>query len=184
MLWPVDWTAQKTADGGRRLLTGSSDDMAADIAAFAQAGVRHVCLTFQTASLPETLERMQRFAEQVMPRYGDVLGVTSVGRNTATVIPSFIGIQPSVFARASRELDPGQQRPGPHLRAWFAHLVGFAEAQLLPCVADPFAAVQKDRDERVCIDRNPCGRKRPCATILKRRLCLAAREKTREPWPL
>ena len=41
--------------------------MAADVAALEQAGVRHVCLTFQTASLPETLERMQRFAEEVMP---------------------------------------------------------------------------------------------------------------------
>jgi hypothetical protein len=41
--------------------------MAADAAALQQAGVRHICLTFQTASLPETLERMQRFAEEAMP---------------------------------------------------------------------------------------------------------------------
>jgi alkanesulfonate monooxygenase SsuD/methylene tetrahydromethanopterin reductase-like flavin-dependent oxidoreductase (luciferase family) len=67
VLWPVDWTAQKSVDGGRRLLTGRSEDMAADVAALERAGVRHLCLTFQTANLPETLERMQRFAEEVMP---------------------------------------------------------------------------------------------------------------------
>jgi hypothetical protein len=41
--------------------------MAADVAALRQAGARHLCLTFQTANLPETLERMQRFAEEVVP---------------------------------------------------------------------------------------------------------------------
>jgi alkanesulfonate monooxygenase SsuD/methylene tetrahydromethanopterin reductase-like flavin-dependent oxidoreductase (luciferase family) len=67
VLWPVDWSAQRTAEGGRRLFTGSSADMAADAAALREAGVRHIALTFQTASLPETLERMQRFAAEVMP---------------------------------------------------------------------------------------------------------------------
>jgi probable F420-dependent oxidoreductase len=67
VLWPVDWTAQTNADGARRLFTGRSEDMAADVAALEAAGVRHLCLTFQTAALPETLERMQRFAEEVMP---------------------------------------------------------------------------------------------------------------------
>jgi hypothetical protein len=67
VLWPLDWTAQTTADGTRRLLTGRSEDMAADLAALQSAGIRHVCLTFQTPSLPETLERMQRFAQEVMP---------------------------------------------------------------------------------------------------------------------
>jgi hypothetical protein len=41
--------------------------MAADIAALEAAGVRHLCLTFQTATVAETIERMQRFAEEVMP---------------------------------------------------------------------------------------------------------------------
>lgn len=67
VLWPVDWAEQKGADGGRRLLTGRSQDIAADIAALERAGVRHLCLTFQTSSLPETLDRMQRFADEVMP---------------------------------------------------------------------------------------------------------------------
>src|SRR5262245_24784237 len=68
VLWPVSWTAQDAADRERRLLTGGAELMLADIAALAAAGVRHLCLTFQTPSLAETLERMQRFAEEVMPR--------------------------------------------------------------------------------------------------------------------
>jgi hypothetical protein len=44
--------------------------MAADVDALARAGVHHLCLTFQSTSLSETLERMQRFAEDVMPLVG------------------------------------------------------------------------------------------------------------------
>jgi hypothetical protein len=62
----VDWNAQKSADGGRRLLTGASADMIADINALHEAGVRHLCLTFQTPSLNDTLERMRRFAAEVI----------------------------------------------------------------------------------------------------------------------
>ena len=65
-LGPVDWTAQKAGDGERRIFTGGTDDMATDVAALEQAGVRHVCLTFQTGDLAETLERIERFAEDVM----------------------------------------------------------------------------------------------------------------------
>jgi len=70
VLWPVDWVAQTTTDGARRLFTGRPEDMAADVHALEQAGARHLCLTFQTGNLPETLERMQRFAEGVMPLVG------------------------------------------------------------------------------------------------------------------
>ena len=70
VLWPVDWVAQTRAGGTRRLLTGRPEDMAADVDALARAGIRHLCLTFQTASLAETLERVQRFAEDVMPLVG------------------------------------------------------------------------------------------------------------------
>ena len=40
--------------------------MADDVQTLERAGVRHVCLTFQTGALAEMLERMQRFAEEVM----------------------------------------------------------------------------------------------------------------------
>jgi probable F420-dependent oxidoreductase len=67
VLWPLEWTAQKTAEGKRRIFTGSSADIAADADAFARLGVRHLSLTFQTPNLAESLERMQRFAEEVVP---------------------------------------------------------------------------------------------------------------------
>jgi probable F420-dependent oxidoreductase len=70
VFWPVDWAAQTGAGGTRRMLTGSPQAMADDIGALGRAGVRHVCLTFQTPSLPQTLERMQRFAAEVMPLVG------------------------------------------------------------------------------------------------------------------
>jgi probable F420-dependent oxidoreductase len=70
VLWPVDWTAQKTSDGARRLFCGSSADMAADAASLAKVGVRHVALTFQAATTAETLARMHKFASEVMPLVG------------------------------------------------------------------------------------------------------------------
>jgi len=41
--------------------------MAADAATLAKIGVRHVALTFQTATIAETLARMHKFAAEVMP---------------------------------------------------------------------------------------------------------------------
>jgi probable F420-dependent oxidoreductase len=70
VLSPVDWTAQKGHDSPRRLFTGSPADMAADAAALAKAGVRHINVSLQAGSARETVERMQRFAEQVMPLVG------------------------------------------------------------------------------------------------------------------
>ena len=67
ILWPVSWTAESAPDGSRRLVTGTSADMAADLVALARAGVRHVSLIFQTASAGETIARMTRFAAEVMP---------------------------------------------------------------------------------------------------------------------
>jgi probable F420-dependent oxidoreductase len=67
VLWPVSWTAEKGTDGGRRIFTGSAADLAADVAAFARLGVQHLSVTFQSATLQESLDRMQRFAEEVMP---------------------------------------------------------------------------------------------------------------------
>jgi alkanesulfonate monooxygenase SsuD/methylene tetrahydromethanopterin reductase-like flavin-dependent oxidoreductase (luciferase family) len=67
VLWPVSWTAEKSVDGERKIFTGSSADIAADVDAFAKVGVKHLSLTFQSATLQESLDRMQRFAEEVMP---------------------------------------------------------------------------------------------------------------------
>jgi probable F420-dependent oxidoreductase len=70
VLWPVSWTPQSTADGARRMLTGGARDMAADIAALARAGVRHLSISLQTPRLAETLARMEQFASEVMPLLG------------------------------------------------------------------------------------------------------------------
>ena len=65
--WPVHWQAQSMPEGGRRLLTGAAPDLAADLAALARIGVSTTILTFQTPDLNETLDRMHRFAAEVMP---------------------------------------------------------------------------------------------------------------------
>ncbi len=67
-LWfkPVSWTAQATADGSRQMFTGSAADMRQDAAALEQVGVSHVMLLLQAPTIEETLERMQRFAEDVI----------------------------------------------------------------------------------------------------------------------
>jgi probable F420-dependent oxidoreductase len=67
VLAPVEFGAPVTAAGERRLFSGSAADMAGDVKALADAGIRHLALSFQTASLPETLARMERFAREVMP---------------------------------------------------------------------------------------------------------------------
>ena len=54
VLWPANWTAQSTQEGTRRMLSGGSEDIAADILALARAGVRHLCVTLQTPQLSAT----------------------------------------------------------------------------------------------------------------------------------
>ena len=46
VLWPVKWEAEAATSGGRRTLTGSSDEMRQDVDTLARAGVRHLCLSF------------------------------------------------------------------------------------------------------------------------------------------
>ena len=58
---------RQAPNGTRMAFTGAAADIAADIEAMNRLGVRHLSLTFQGGSLNETLDRMQRFAEDVMP---------------------------------------------------------------------------------------------------------------------
>jgi len=67
VLSPTEWKSQPGHDVPRRMFTGTAADMAADAAALAAIGVEWVNLTFQTSSVQETLDRMQRFAEEVIP---------------------------------------------------------------------------------------------------------------------
>jgi probable F420-dependent oxidoreductase len=69
-LWflPPAWSAQSGPDNARQLFTGSGADMLADVAALEQAGARHVILYLQRPTIEETLDMMQRFAEEVMQK--------------------------------------------------------------------------------------------------------------------
>jgi probable F420-dependent oxidoreductase len=64
---PVDWTAQPGHDTPRRLMSGSTEQMADDVRALADIGVEYLNLTFPAGDLGEMSEAMSRFAEEVMP---------------------------------------------------------------------------------------------------------------------
>ena len=65
--WYDERTAGAAADGGRLSLTGSPEQISADISAFAGVGVRHLMLNFQGPTLQETQERMSYFANEIAP---------------------------------------------------------------------------------------------------------------------
>ena len=65
--WHDDPEAQMRPAGERPWLTGSAEQVAADIRAFEELGVNHLMMGFQGATVGETLERMERFVEEVAP---------------------------------------------------------------------------------------------------------------------
>lgn len=65
--WYNDQQAQTLDDGQRRIFTGGPEQIAADISAFQQRGVRHLMLGMQAPTLEESFERLERFASQVKP---------------------------------------------------------------------------------------------------------------------
>lgn len=67
-LWfaPPVFQAGQAGGGPRRLFSGSGADMLEDAAALEKAGARHTILYMQRPTLEETLDVMQRFAEEVM----------------------------------------------------------------------------------------------------------------------
>jgi len=68
-LWfkPVTWSEQSAPEGGRVMFAGTSAQMAEDASALARIGVRHLVVLLQAPTLAESLERLQRFAEDVIP---------------------------------------------------------------------------------------------------------------------
>jgi len=58
--------AQRETDGTRRLFTGSAADMLEDVAALEKVGARHVLIYPQRPTIEETLDVVQRFAEEVV----------------------------------------------------------------------------------------------------------------------
>jgi probable F420-dependent oxidoreductase len=65
--WYNDQQAQTLPDGQRRPLTGTPQQIADDIKHYEELGVRHMLVNLQGETQAQTLERMQRFADRIMP---------------------------------------------------------------------------------------------------------------------
>ena len=66
--WNNENQVVKNADGDRMLLTGSVDAMVDDINQMKALGFRHLMMNFAAPDVTGMADRMQVFAEQVMPR--------------------------------------------------------------------------------------------------------------------
>jgi probable F420-dependent oxidoreductase len=66
--WFNDQQAMTLPDGQRRPLTGRPQQIADDIKRYADLGVRHMMVNLQGDTLAQSLKRMQRFADRIMPR--------------------------------------------------------------------------------------------------------------------
>jgi alkanesulfonate monooxygenase SsuD/methylene tetrahydromethanopterin reductase-like flavin-dependent oxidoreductase (luciferase family) len=69
LAYRATWSSetQELPEGGRKPFTGAPEQVASDVAAFAEVGVGHLHFDFQGASLDESLERMERFATEIRP---------------------------------------------------------------------------------------------------------------------
>jgi probable F420-dependent oxidoreductase len=65
--WLNDQQAQTLPDGQRRPLTGTPQQIADDVKRYEELGVRHMLVNLQGETQAQTLERMQRFADRIMP---------------------------------------------------------------------------------------------------------------------
>ena len=65
--WSNDQQAQTLPDGQRRPLTGTPQQIADDIKRYEELGVRHMLVNLQGETQAQTLERMRRFADRIMP---------------------------------------------------------------------------------------------------------------------
>ena len=67
---PLYDTGIPSPDGSRRPFSGAADDIAGDIQTFAAIGVDELIFDFRGRSIAESVERLQRFAAEVMPLVG------------------------------------------------------------------------------------------------------------------
>ncbi len=65
-----DSTAVPSSEGGRRAFTGDKDEIADDIAKYHELGLRCLVLNFEGSSVSETLERMEHFMSDIVPKAG------------------------------------------------------------------------------------------------------------------
>ena len=66
--WYNDRQAEVGPDGGRRIFTGSPEQIAEDVHIFEDLGVSYLMLNLQAPTLEESVERMERFATEVKPK--------------------------------------------------------------------------------------------------------------------
>ncbi len=66
-VWYGGDTPTMLESGERMVLTGNAQDIAGDIKAFEELGVRHILFNFLGANLQESLDNMEGFAADVMP---------------------------------------------------------------------------------------------------------------------
>jgi hypothetical protein len=64
---PLYDTGIPSPDGSRRPFSGDPDDIASDIRTFAALGVHELIFDFRGESIAESVERLQRFAAEVVP---------------------------------------------------------------------------------------------------------------------
>jgi hypothetical protein len=64
---PVYDTTLAAAGETRRPFSGSTAEIMDDIAAYAQLGISELIFDFRSERLPESIERMERFAATIMP---------------------------------------------------------------------------------------------------------------------
>ena len=67
---PLYDAAVPDRDGSRRSFSGAPDEIADDIRAFAAIGVHELIFDFRGSAIAESIERLERFATEVMPRVG------------------------------------------------------------------------------------------------------------------
>ena len=65
--WLNDQQAQTLPNGQRRPLTGTPQQIADDIRCYEEVGVRHMMVNLQDETQARTLERMQHFADGIIP---------------------------------------------------------------------------------------------------------------------
>ena len=65
--WYNDQQALTLPGGQRRPLTGTPQQIADDVKRYEELGVRHMMINLQGDTQAQTLERMQRFADRIMP---------------------------------------------------------------------------------------------------------------------
>ncbi|MDP6073114.1 MAG: LLM class F420-dependent oxidoreductase [SAR202 cluster bacterium] len=68
--WFDDTGAQTGPEGNRRSFTGTPEQIAGDVKAHEEIGIKHLVFNFQSATQEEMTNRLEQFAEKVIPLAG------------------------------------------------------------------------------------------------------------------